>query len=80
MDQQRFKVVKGSQSCHCCFEATVVDTTKPVMIGGEHYEGQFEPVCECFEVEDAETVCHALNAVSNTMPVYGSKEGYDEGV
>lgn len=66
----RYKTYRGSQSAHCCFEATVVDTTKPVIIGGEHYKdhgdnGQYhyESVCECFEMEDAEKVCAALNAM-----------------
>lgn len=58
----RFKVVKGSQSAHCCFDYTVVDTTKPVMIGGKHFEKQYEEVCECFERADAELICSALNA------------------
>lgn len=58
---ERYKVVQGSQSAHCCFEATVVDTTKPVMIGDEHYNNQFESVCECFEIEHANTICAALN-------------------
>lgn len=61
----RYKAVNGSQSAHCCFEATVVDTTKPVMIGGKHYKGQFEPVCECFDSEDAERIVAAMNAVSS---------------
>jgi hypothetical protein len=59
---KRFKVVKGSQSCHCCFEYTVVDTSKPVMIGDEHYKDQFEPVCETFEKGEAELICISLNA------------------
>ncbi len=32
----RYLVVEGSQSSHCCFGVTVVDTTRPVIIGGEH--------------------------------------------
>jgi hypothetical protein len=63
---ERYKVVDGSLSAHCCFEATVVDTQKPVMLGGVPYirdgEPRFESVCECFEVEDAELICAALNA------------------
>lgn len=62
MSEARYKVVEGSQSAHCCFEATVVDTTKPVMIGGEHYEGQFDPICECFDRSDADAICAAMNA------------------
>ncbi len=50
----------------CCFKATVVDTTKPEIIGGEHYrdeDGQlhYKTICECFSVEHAELVCKALN-------------------
>lgn len=60
----RYKVVLGSQSAHCCFDATVVDMTKPVMIGEKHYNDQYEAVCECFELVDAERVCSALNATN----------------
>jgi len=62
MTEQRFQMVKGSQSCHCCFEFTIVDMTRPVIINGEHYENQFEPVCECFEEDAARQVVDALNA------------------
>lgn len=58
----RYIVVKGSQTGHCCFDATVVDTTRPEMIGGKQYQGQFEPVCECFETSDADRIAAALNA------------------
>lgn len=44
-----------------------MDTTKPVIIGGKHYEDgggkHYETVCECFSMEDAELVCRALNAL-----------------
>jgi len=64
----RYAIYKGSQSAHCCFDATVVDTTKPTMIGDKHYQGMdgqfyYETVCECFSEEDAELVCKALNAL-----------------
>lgn len=63
----RYKVFNGSKSAHCCFEATVMDTTKPEIIGGEHYAGSdgqlhYETVCECFNLEDAQLICDALNA------------------
>lgn len=62
----RYKVVEGSQSCHCCFDATVIDTTKPSMIVDYQYVGEngpeFVSVCECFNVEDASIICAALNA------------------
>lgn len=59
----RFTVIKGSQSAHCCFEATVVDMTKPVMIGDDHFDNQYESVCECFDVDDAVMICSALNSM-----------------
>lgn len=63
---ERYKIMDCSLSCHCCFEYTVVDTTKPDMIGGEHYKDEkgfhYETVCECFEYDDAKLVCDALNA------------------
>lgn len=63
----RYKIFNGSKSVHCCFDATVMDTTKPEIIGGEHYAGRdgqlhYETVCECFSLEDAQLICDALNA------------------
>lgn len=58
----RYKIVEESQSAHCCFSHTVVDTTRPRTIGDEHYNNSYEAVCECFEEEDAILVCSALNA------------------
>jgi hypothetical protein len=69
----QYKVVDGSQSCHCCFSETVVDTTKPAMIGGKHYESQYEAVCECFEADDAKLICDALNAYSQNGPDQGHR-------
>ncbi len=62
----RYRVVEGSQTAHCCFTHTVVDTTRPDLIGGEQYVDErigayFEIICECFGVEDAENVTAALN-------------------
>lgn len=65
---ERFKVVSGSQSAHRRFDATVVDTTKPFVIGGVHLEGQYESVCECFELGDAQLIADALNANSPPPP------------
>lgn len=62
----RYTIFNGSMSSHCCFEATVIDTTKPDIINGEHYKGtdgqyHYESVCECFNMEDAKRICDALN-------------------
>lgn len=62
-----YQVVDGSQSCHCCFEATVVDMRKPVMIGDEHYNDQYEVVCECFETDNAIKIAAALNATEGAI-------------
>jgi hypothetical protein len=67
MTDARYQVVDGSQSAHCCFEATVVDTTKPVIIAGKQWtrgdgEPQWEAVCECFYREDADRIAAAMNA------------------
>ena len=57
---QRYQVIAESQSNHCCFSATVIDTAKPnTSIGAA---GEFEIVCECFSLEDANKVADALNA------------------
>lgn len=61
----RYIIYNGSKSAHCCFEATVMDSTKPEIIGGEHYEDDggkhYETVCECFDMKDAMLICEALN-------------------
>lgn len=62
----RYKVVEGSQSAHCCFDFTVVDTANPEMVGGKQWVGvngpQFVSMCECFYRLDADRICAALNA------------------
>lgn len=63
----RFVVVEGSQSAHCCFDYTVVDTQRPVIIHGKQYIDsrsglpQFESLCECMNREDADAIASALN-------------------
>lgn len=47
---------KGSESGHCCFEATVVDTHST------EYHASGDWICECFDEKDAEKICAALNA------------------
>lgn len=44
-----YKVVEGSNSNHCCFEASVMK------------EGSDQAICECFHKADAERICAALN-------------------
>lgn len=57
-DCHRYQAVRGSESAHCCFEASVIDTrirTPP----GTHVEGRI--VCECFHLETAQRIAAALN-------------------
>lgn len=53
---KRYEVKEGSESAHCCFEASVIDTSKKKLTDGYI-------VCECFSPEDAERICDALNAL-----------------
>ncbi len=57
----RYEVRSGSQSGHCCFVATVVDTKKPDMFDGQQYLDHGEEICECFEMADAKRIAAALN-------------------
>lgn len=59
----RYKVLPGSQSGHCCFDATVVDTNTPQK-RWHGKEPRYEAVCECFDPADAELVAAALNSKS----------------
>jgi hypothetical protein len=63
----RFKVTEGSRSGHCCFNWSVVDTTKPAMFGPDYYRDsgtgavQYEATCECFHEAHAKMIADALN-------------------
>lgn len=58
----RYAVVEGSLSGHCCFDYSVVDLTKPVITPSGVDTGRHQQICECFEHDDAELICTALNA------------------
>lgn len=62
----RYKVANGSESGHCCFEATVTDT---------HREGAYGPnwVCECFDLSRANQIADALNT-DDEAPLAPSEE------
>lgn len=63
MSDQRYKVLDESQSGHCCFDFTVVDTHTPhPYYSHPYYSHLFYAVCECFEKDQAEQVAAALNA------------------
>lgn len=50
----RYQVVGGSETAHCCFEASVLDM-------GRALDGRPVLVCECLDRAEAELVCNALN-------------------
>lgn len=66
----RYEIREGSQTAHCCYEWTVIDTAKPILLGPNKTpyivdgEQRYEPICECWEQSDAMAICLALNAVS----------------
>lgn len=59
----RYKVVDGSESAHCCFNATVVDTQTPCPA----YPEKGAIVCECFNRANAQRVVRALNAEEDAV-------------
>lgn len=61
----KYAVRDHSQSGHCCFVATVVDTTKPEIIGGEQFEDHCEAICECFTRAEADLIAAVLNAAES---------------
>lgn len=64
MKCKRYEAIEGSQSGHCCFEATVIDTTRPSSIRRD----AFVIVCECFDFADAEEIARALNRMVDNPP------------
>jgi len=61
----RYKVLVGSQSGHCCFDYTVVDTLKPHPVYAS--QGLFGAICETFSEEEAHAVARALNAATTNQ-------------
>lgn len=67
-DVARYQLREGSESGHCCFNYTIVDTTKPVLSSqGKPFvdsrgRAWFETVCECFDEESAQKILRALNS------------------
>jgi hypothetical protein len=62
----RYKLVEESDSGHCCFKASILDTDKPIRRGdGSIVEDQFESVCECFELDSAKKILGLLIATDS---------------
>lgn len=74
---QRYQIVPRSTSAHCCFDFTIVDTSRPKMANGKQYIDvdygpQFETVCECFDEKSARLVAEALNQCAPTSATSGT--------
>lgn len=54
---KRYQLREGSQSAHCCFAFTVVDTHQPEKYG----DARFMVVCECFDRSEADLIVSCLN-------------------
>lgn len=60
---KRYKVIEESLSGHCCFDFTIIDSSrKEVMNDGSITDDDFR-MCECFERAEADLICNALNAM-----------------
>lgn len=66
-DKNRFIVVEGSYSAHCCFTHSVIDTIN----GGEC-------ICEAFSQEDAEKIAEALNETIDPEPIVDTSQNIDQ--
>lgn len=73
--EMRYKVIDDSQSGHCCFSATVVDTTR---IWRRDDDGMptFASVCESFDYEDAVQIADALNKAEDLLGKAQMKDEY----
>lgn len=56
----RYEIVEGSQTGHCCFVATIIDTYTNRNLYPKDLE--HNALCECMDVDDAQKICAALNA------------------
>lgn len=74
----KYQVVEGSESAHCCFGFTVVDTEQPLVRSGVIFAGRFVSVCECFEKKEADLICAALNAYKPSEESAQKGESLDE--
>lgn len=57
----RYFVILGSVTGHCCFEASVLDRTQPLEIPQRPENERFFVVAECHNPEDAYKICAAMN-------------------
>ena len=61
-DDPRYVIIEGSESNHCCFEYTIVDT-KGGKLGSTDIWSRV--MCEAFEKQEAVEICTALNSIKS---------------
>ncbi len=54
---KRYIITERSTSGHCCFVASVLDTTKP----NEYSSDKYKAVCECCDLTNAVMIRDSLN-------------------
>lgn len=60
----RYVVEEGSNSGHCCFKFSVMDSTRKVITLENGGKQSPEAVCECYEAAEANMIADALNRAS----------------
>lgn len=60
----RFIIVDYSESMHCCFSNTILDTLNIIEDYPESETSSPKIMCETFDKESAVLICNALNKYS----------------
>lgn len=63
----RYKVVPGSTSQHCCFDFSVI-VSKPREVREYWGDDGVDTMCECFDEAAAKKIAAALNALGDHEP------------
>ncbi len=58
--KNRYKIIEGSETNHCCFEYMIVDTHEP-----DDDNGHSKIICELLDEDTATFVCETLNCTEN---------------
>lgn len=73
MGNNRFKIMKGSATGHCCFEYSIVDSNEVISINEEleheddyKFKETYNPICECLSRYHAIKIANALNYLYDT--------------
>ena len=61
MTKLRYKVINDSDSAHCCFEASVIDTQTPTISSPGITIKDYTSICECMDIAQAHFIAKILN-------------------